>query len=576
LGNTLALAAPARLPSSPPSSPSSSGQTGVATSDPKLRDATPKLYEDAKRKLKLMAPAYWKPYAGGNSPDILFCFTIPPDPAALKAARQSGQRTAFYSDDFRFETSPLINLNATPDAIADDAKAAIKNQNPEAVFKAVEKLKVGGVDAVAVTATVNGETKDEAKAIVRHILFARDGMLFDMELRTHPYSIGKSAAQVLALARSIQFAAPPAPVESLTKLFEYKERSLQFTAPSTWPNAVPCHDFTCSGSYAAFEIPTDPSTLPPRKPDSHRIIHPSGVILSMSPAKDPKGTLDAAVEEVKATAKAQDPTIEFKSLERAKLGGVDAALLTTTSAGEKAHEEPQRVQRRLVALVDGKIHQLMHASHDYSVKKETPIVDAIFATVKFGAVAAAASGGTTYTFKEQNLSYAVPANWTVAKQPAAHAVQTLEARLPKAANGAEMAWLQVYVDRGRPLEAFVKEFTDKRKAMVQFEAVEGAKGLGVAGEPAQLLRGTGLGELKDNRSLLIATRHGEASYAFLFQTSSQDLLPAMRTQANAILKSVTWLDGAAAVSAAAPSTAPAAASAPAPAAPKPARGDGLE
>jgi hypothetical protein len=177
----------------------------------------------------------------------------------------------------------------------------------------------------------------------------------------------------------------------------------------------------------------------------------------------------------------------------------------------------------------------------------------------------------TYTFKEQNLSYAAPGNWTVSKQPAAHALHTLETRLPKAANGAEMAWLQVYVDRGRPLETFVKEFTDKRKAMVQFEAVEGAKGLGVAGEPAQLLRGTGLGELKDNRSLLVVTRHGDASYLFVFQTSSPDLLPAMRTQANEILKSVTWLDGAApaAARAAAPAGAPAGA-------PKRAGGDGLE
>src|SRR5205814_9306209 len=103
--------------------------------------------------------------------------------------------------------------------------------------------------------------------------------------------------------------------------------------------------------------------------------------------------------------------------------------------------------------------------------------------------------------------------------------------------------------------------------VVQFEVVEGAKGLGVAGEPAQLLRGTGLGESKDNRSLLVATRHGDASYVFVFQTSSPDLLPAMRTQANQILKSVTWLDGAA------PAPAPAATSA---AAPKPAGSDGLE
>jgi len=45
----------------------------------------------------------------------------------------------------------------------------------------------------------------------------------------------------------------------------------------------------------------------------------------------------------------------------------------------------------------------------------------------------------------------------------------------------------------------------------------------------------------------------------------------MRTQANEILKSVTWLDGAA------PAPAPAAAPAATPAAaPKPARGDGLE
>jgi hypothetical protein len=179
---------------------------------------------------------------------------------------------------------------------------------------------------------------------------------------------------------------------------------------------------------------------------------------------------------------------------------------------------------------------------------------------------------TTYTFKEQNLSYAAPGNWAIAKQPASDVLYTLEARLPKAANGAEMAWLQVYVDRGRPLHAFVKEFTDKRKATVQFEEVVGAKGLGVAGEPAQLLRGTGLGELKDNRSLLIATRHGDASYLFVFQTSSPDLLPAMRTQANEILKSVTWLDGAASP---APSPAPAQAPAAA-AAPKPAGGDGLD
>jgi hypothetical protein len=571
VGNSLAIAAPTRSYS--PSAPSSSSQTGVMPAEEKL-DTTPKPYENAKHKLKISAPAYWKPYVGGNSPDILFCFTVPPDHSTIKSTpRQRGERIVLYSDDFRFETSPLIDVKATPDALAENAKATIKNENAEAAFKPVEKLKVGGVDGVAVTATINGEAQDEPKVIVRHILFARDGLLFDMELRSHPYSIVKSGAQMLAVARSVQVAAPPASAESLTKLYEYKAQSLQFTGPSGWTSAIACHDFTCSGSYAAFEIPTDRSTLPPRKPGVQRIIHPSGIILAAAPAKDPKATLDAAVEEVKATAKAQDPTIEFKSAEKAKVGGVDAVLLTTTSAGEKAHQEPQRVQRRFVVLLDGKIHQLMHASHDYSVKKETPLVDAIFATVKFGAIAPAASGGTTYTFKEQNLSYALPANWTVSKQPAAHALHTLEGRLPKAASGAEMAWLQVYVDRGRPPETVVKEFTEKRKAMVQFEAVASTKQLGVAGEPAQLLRGTGLGELKDNRSLLIATQHGDASYLFVFQTSSPDLIPALRTQANDILKSVTWLDGAAPAEASAGAQAAPAVS---PAAPKAGKGDGLD
>jgi hypothetical protein len=575
VGTSLAAgAAPARSAASPSASSNQTGAAAVAPNESKL-DQTPKPYENAKRSLKLSAPAYWKPYTGGNSDDILFCFMIPPDPTAMRtAARQSGERVVFFGDDFRFEMNPLIDVKAKPEALADDARAAIKNQNPEAAFKPVEKLKVAGLDGVAVTATVNGETKDEGKVIVRHILFARDGMLFDMELRSHPYSIGKSAAQMLALARSIQFAAPPAPAESLTKLYEYKDRSIQFTAPSGWTSAIACHDFTCNGSYAALEIPTDPSTLPPRKPGSHRIIHPSGIILAAAPAKDPAGNLDAAVDEVKATAKAQDPTVEFKSVERTKLGGVDAVLLTTTSAGEKSHEEPQRVQRRFIALADGKIHQLMHASHDYSVKKETPVVDAILATVRFGAIAAAASGGTAYTFKEQNIAYTMPAGWTSPKSPPAqHAVQTLDLN-PSGdpAKAANWSNFQFYFEPQRKVDDALKAFVDKRKSATRFEEVPGAKGLGVAGEPARLLRGSGLSpNSEDVRSLLVVTEHAGGTYFFWFQVAKEDLLPQVRDQANQILKSVKWLDGVAP----APAT-PSAAAPAADAAPKPAGGDGLE
>jgi hypothetical protein len=363
----------------------------------------------------------------------------------------------------------------------------------------------------------------------------------------------------------------------LTRLYEYKDPSLQFTGPSGWTSAIACHDFTCSGSYAAFEIPTDPSTLPPRKPGAHRIIHPSGIILAMAPAKDPRGTLEAAVEEVKVTAKAQDPTIEFKSAERAKVGGVDGALLITTSAGEKAHEEPQRVQRRFVALVDGKIHQLMHASHDYSVKKETPIVDAIFATVKFGAVAAAASGGTTYTFKEQNIAYTVPAGWTTPKNgPALHAVQTLDLNpSTEPAKAANWSNFQLYVEPQRKLDDALKTFVERRKTVTRFEDVPEAKGLGVAGEPARLLRGESLAKnSEDVRSLLIATEHAGSTYFFWFQVARPDLVTGIRDHANQILKSVKWFGGAG--SAATGGLAPATPAVPPAPAPKPAGSDGLE
>jgi hypothetical protein len=233
---------------------------------------------------------------------------------------------------------------------------------------------------------LKGQIDGQAKVVERHVLFLRDGKRFDITLEAQPSSFGKASTQLQSLGRSVQFTEPAAKPETLVKQYEYKDRSVQFTLPASWSAATPCHEFTCNGSYAAFELPLQRGDLPPRQPGKTRMIHSDGVVFAAAPAQKPNGTLADAVAEAKAAFAAANPKGEYKSAEKTKVGGVDAVLLTSTTDGDAAHDEPTRVQRRVVTLVDGKVYQFLHASHEYSVETQKPVVDAILASVKFTSV----------------------------------------------------------------------------------------------------------------------------------------------------------------------------------------------
>jgi hypothetical protein len=368
---------------------SANGTSVTATGDGAADAKTPKPFEHAGHKVKLTAPGNWTPWGGSGPSDTMpFAFSIQPEPGSMRPSKK-GEAVKFHGDDVIVEVSPLLDPEAKPETLVADLKESIKRTDPEAEFKSAEKIKVDGLDATALTVTLPGEDKDEPKRLERHVAFARDGKLFDVTLKSHVNTVGKQLNPFQTFVRSIKFAAPPAKGEALLKVHANEQYKMSVAAPAALTTGVPCHELACNGSFLTVIFPEDRRYVQSlfQKDDgaapSVLALHTDGVTLAVVPPKSPAATLDAAVEDIKAEVKAAYPTTEFKPAEKTKVGDADAVVLASTSDGDAKDKEPERVQRRVVMVRDGKVYQIIHFSHADTVERQTPAFERIVSSFRF-------------------------------------------------------------------------------------------------------------------------------------------------------------------------------------------------
>jgi hypothetical protein len=397
---------PSRSGSSGTTTPAASGgassAAAAAKADEDRGSKGPKDFEHAGTRMKVTAPGNWKPWEGGSMSDSTpFGFSIQPEPGALRAlAKQADAKGAnpnepikYFGDNVTVETTPLPDPDAKADALVAALKETIKRTDPQAEFKAAaEKVKVDGMDAAALTVTLPGQDKEEAKRIERHVLFARDGRQFDVMLKSHVNTAGKQFNPFQAFVRSIKFTAPAETGEALLKTYEDGQKTAAFAAPKALTSGVPCHHLACTGSFVTVVFPDDRRALHAmiERDGKPPTLYSDGVTGAVAPAKSPTATLDSAVEDIQAEAKAAFPSTEFKPLKKTKLAGADAVELVSTSDGEAKDKEAQRVQRRIIAVRDGKVYQMIHFAHADTAEQQTPAFERIASTFRFTTAAPAA------------------------------------------------------------------------------------------------------------------------------------------------------------------------------------------
>lgn len=167
----------------------------------------PKTYEDPKYKIKLVTPGNWK-FAGACSGSI-WSILIAPGRGEVKLVRSPDGTQVMRSslnDWIALHAGPAKPNDVNFESALETVKADVLKESPKSEFKApLEKAKVAGLDAVVLTVVTLGKDPADAKAIQKHYLFERSGILYRAVLYTKADFLAKQTPRFDKVLKSIQF-----------------------------------------------------------------------------------------------------------------------------------------------------------------------------------------------------------------------------------------------------------------------------------------------------------------------------------------------------------------------------------
>lgn len=234
--------------------------------------------------------------------------------------------------------------------------------------------------------------------------------------RTRPGTTTTTNGNATATATVGAAGVPQAPKNDNTpKVYESAENKVKFTAPGNWDSHGPPGMKT--GDIVELDLPIDKSALPKLKPGARPAAEPirvftDSVVLNVEPLVDPEANVASTVAEVRAFYELQDPKAAFKPVEKAKIAGLDASVLTVTAAGDDIGE-PNRIERNVIFVRDGKAFRLTLKSHANTFGKAVGPFGAVVKSFEFTAPPEEGKALTkAYTLADHKLQFTAPVGWT--------------------------------------------------------------------------------------------------------------------------------------------------------------------
>jgi hypothetical protein len=176
------------------------------------KNAPPVKYENEAHNVRFTAPGCWKIAAGGCPGSIYNLFIRPDVPAPGPDGTVS-----IRPDIFTVAVNPAKSPSAGLDEAVKDVQEEVKKGYPKAEFKPVEKTKVAGVEAQVVTAFMPARNPGDPKKAEQHVVFVRDGKVFQMILYAQANTLAKQTKAVQQVAKSFDWTGDAAaPVAATT------------------------------------------------------------------------------------------------------------------------------------------------------------------------------------------------------------------------------------------------------------------------------------------------------------------------------------------------------------------------
>jgi hypothetical protein len=120
----------------------------------------------------------------------------------------------------------------------------------------------------------------------------------------------------------------------------------------------------------------------------------------------------STVADVRAFYELQDAKAAFKPVEKAKLAGLDASVLTVTAAGDEPGE-PNRIERNVIFVRDGKAFRLTLKSHANTFGRAAGPFAALVKSFEFTDPPEQGKALLkAYELAEHKLNFTAPAAWT--------------------------------------------------------------------------------------------------------------------------------------------------------------------
>ena len=314
---------------------------------------------------------------------------------------------------------------------------------------------------------------------------------------------------------------PPAedrPKPAAPKKYENAENKFRFEAPDTWQSV----GGGCPGSIYNLAISPDFASLPKGKPGETVRFHGDLMTVAANPASSADAELAATVSELQTQIKKDFPAAEFKPIEKAKVGGVDASVLTATMPS-KTEGEPKLVHRHTVFQRDGKVFQIILYAHANTIAKQTTAVQKVVKSFQWteqpAATAAgapdrngpAASGGA-FNNAEHGLRLQLPPEWDAGESSIPGSIATFFP--PGDADGHVDLFARdpQGKDADGILTALQGEVRD-HDANAKFDPIQDAK---LGGEPARMFTyHVKLGETEKSCQML-ASLHAGKAYVIMY------------------------------------------------------------
>jgi hypothetical protein len=174
-----------------------------------------KTYENAEHKFRFKAPGSWSTASGGP-PGSVYNLAIPPDSSSLPKFKPGEGVVHIFGDLFTIVVTPAKTPTDDLAAATADVEEQVKAHFRNAEFKPPEKTKFAGLDATVLTASMVSDKQGEPKLIHRHIVFQRDGKVFQVALWAHENTVGRDMRLLQNVLKSFEWTAAPTTAPSRT------------------------------------------------------------------------------------------------------------------------------------------------------------------------------------------------------------------------------------------------------------------------------------------------------------------------------------------------------------------------